>query len=654
MIQAHVSQGNRSAWSGLGQTNDPAQAAPRAALRVSTPLTKLDVLGLAIIVAICVLFMVLRWGKLDSLWGDPARWLFEAYRSASGETLYRDFAWQFPPLSLLLMSGAFRLLGGTFDAAQWVLNGLSLIAVLLLWAVARRIMPAGLALATTVAGVIAIGTGGGPNFRFFSLQLYTPAQLTGLIGTLLLAWSLIAAVQRGVMTIGTWSALSLGSTIGLLSKPEYAAANAAALIIFIVIEARAGFANRAIGGWLRQSASVLTLGFLPAAIGYVLVGGLAGFDNLIAGITGYGAAALICPWWPTGLGLLGGLVALGQGVLCVALLSLVRFNSLRQSYGQQYLLLWLMAGLSLALSVWYAPAWTRMSQFGAGGWEALGFATALGVWLLPVMWWSIVAWVGLAGRYADAWLQRCAFSNEAAWWWVLLTIGLALSARGLFGDSHSVTTMVSVAAMPIWLIVGVGGLLTILRRFRTNDADQGRSLWSKVVLVALVSLAGLRLIYGLADESRITYTALDTLAGTVRLADRASAAIYADVLRKTQPADPVLDVVYGGGINFAARRASPTFSTQWRYLLPAQKYVDRDFAQFTQHPPRLVIANELPDYGAAFGVIAPTRCPFPRLLWWPDQMAYDPARRFAVIDAIRAEYQPAADYDGLLVLERRP
>src|SRR5512143_2021472 len=118
-------------------------------------------LSLSLVTSICTLFIVLRWGKLDSLWGDPARWLFEAYRAASGETLYRDFAWQFPPLSLLLMSGAFRLLGSTFDVAQIVLDVLSLIAVLLLWILARRIMPPTLALVTTVAGVIAIATGGG-------------------------------------------------------------------------------------------------------------------------------------------------------------------------------------------------------------------------------------------------------------------------------------------------------------------------------------------------------------------------------------------------------------------------------------------------------------------------------------------------------------
>ncbi len=614
-------------------------------------------LSLALIAALCALFMVVRWGKLDSLWGDPARWLFEAYRSASGETLYRDFAWQFPPLSLLLLSATFRLLGSTFDAAQLALDMLSLIAVLALWGVARRILSAGLALATTLAAVIAIGTGGGPDFRLFSLQLYTPAQLTGLIGTLLLAWSLIAALQSGGLTMGRWIALSLGSTIGLLSKPEYAAANAAALIIFILIEARAGFAGKSIGSWLRQSTLVLALGFLPAVVGYALVGGLTGFDNLSAGVTGYGAAALICPWWPTGLGLVGGLAALGQGVMFVAVLSLVRFNSLRRRYGRRYLALWLIAALGLLFNLWYVPGWMRINRFGGVGWEALGFVTALGVWLLPVMWWSLVAWLVLLVRYIRAWIKRPAiagraFASDAAWLWVLLTMGLALSARGWFGDVNSVTTMVSVAAMPIWLLVGVYGLLSVLRRFKTGDADEGQAVWWRVVLIVVVTLTGLRLIYGVADEARTPYTALVTLAGTVRLADRASAAIYAEVLRETQPTDRVLDVNYGGGINFAARRASPTFSTQWWYLMPAQRYVDQDMAQFTRYPPRLVIANELPNYGASFGVIAPTRCSYPRLVWQPDQLAYDPTRRFAVIDAIQAEYQPVANYDGITLMER--
>jgi hypothetical protein len=224
----------------------------------------------------------------------------------------------------------------------------------------------------------------------------------------------------------------------------------------------------------------------------------------------------------------------------------------------------------------------------------------------------------------------------------------------LFGDSHSVTTMVPLAAMPIWLIVGVYGLLAVLRRFKTDDVDAGQALWARVVLIVVVIFAGLRLIYGMVEEARTAYVPLETLAGTVWLADRASAAVYAAVLRETQPTDQILDVAYGGGINFAARRASPTFSTQWWYLLPAQKYVDQDMAQFTQQPPRLVIANELTDYGASFGVISTTRCPFPRFVWRPDELAYDPTRRFAVIDAIEAQYQPVANFDGMIILERQP
>jgi hypothetical protein len=258
-------------------------------------------LSAVLLLALCGFFITLRWSKLNSLWGDPARWLFEAYRAAQGETLYRDFAWQFPPLSLLLMSGAFRPLGSTFETAQLVLNALSVTVVLMLWAVARRILSAVLVLATTVAGVIAIATGGGPDFRLFSLQLYTPAQLTGLIGMLLLLWSVIAALQGGRLTTSGWIALSLGSTIGLLSKPEYAAACLGGLIVFVLVEARTRFLTKSLRAWLRYSMLVLVAGLLPATIGYLIVGSSVGFDNLFAVVTGYGAAALICPWWSRGL-----------------------------------------------------------------------------------------------------------------------------------------------------------------------------------------------------------------------------------------------------------------------------------------------------------------------------------------------------------------
>ncbi len=612
-------------------------------------------LSSALLLALCGLFIALRWGKLNSLWGDPARWLFEAYRAAQGETLYRDFAWQFPPLSLLLMSGAFRLLGSTFETAQIVLNVLSVAVVLLLWAVARRILSEALALATTLAGVSAIATGGGPDFRLFSLQLYTPAQLTGLIGTLLLLWSLIAALQSGRLTTGRWIALSLGSTIGLLSKPEYAAACVGGLIVFVLVEARTRFCNRSMGAWLRHTVLVLISGVLPAAIGYLAVGGIVGFDNLIAGVTGYGAAALICPWWPTGLGLLGALFAVGQGVLFIAVLSLVRFRTLRRKYGRRYFVVWLAAAGGLLLMVLYVPAWTRLNDFRLTTWQdGLGFVTTLGVVLLPVMWFSIGVWFGLAGRYAQAIFKRQAFPLSASGRWVLITMGVVLSARGLFGDSHSVTTMVAVAAMPVWLIVGPYGLLRILQRFKTDEVDQGQALWSKVVLLVVVTYAGLRLIYGLSDEARTVYATLNTPAGTVQLTDQTSAAIYDYVARHTTAQEPFLDVAYGGGINFALRRSSPTFSTQWWYLLPPQKYVDQDLAQFLQHPPALVIANGLPDYGASFGVISPTRCPFPCLVWRPDESAYDPTRRFAVLDFIQAHYQPVFEKNGGLVLRSAP
>ena len=49
---------------------------------------------------------------------------------------------------------------------------------------------------------------------------------------------------------------------------------------------------------------------------------LSGFANLRAGISAYGLATAFCPWWPTGLGVLGLLGALGEAVVIAAVLSI--------------------------------------------------------------------------------------------------------------------------------------------------------------------------------------------------------------------------------------------------------------------------------------------------------------------------------------------
>ena len=138
--------------------------------------------SVAVLAAICVFAIAANWLKLLTLWGDAGIGLLEAQRVAQGELPYRDFALRYPPLSTLLLGYAFRLFGSTFITAQVFYNVLSAAIILLMWLVARRLLPPLTALA--VAAVIALQ--GSNQYYFFTLSVFSHAHLTGLIGNLLL------------------------------------------------------------------------------------------------------------------------------------------------------------------------------------------------------------------------------------------------------------------------------------------------------------------------------------------------------------------------------------------------------------------------------------------------------------------------------------
>ncbi len=618
---------------------------------MNTSARRESLIGAVALLTVCAFFMVARWAKLESLWGDPGRWLFEAYRSAAGEVVYRDFAWQFPPLSLLLMSSAFRVFGATFETAQIVLDGLGVIVVLLAWRLARQVLSPTLAFATAIALTVALGTGIGPDVFLFSLQLYTPAQLTGLIGLLLLLSVAVEYLQSGVMTRVGWIALSLGSTIGLLSKPEFALGSLVCLAAWIVVDRALWFHDRPIGAWLRRAAALLVLGIVPAAIGYAVVGSMVGFDNLMAGLAGYGAAAFICPWWPTGISAFGVWVALGMGAMWIATLSAVCFNELRRRYERRYFAVWILAAFGLVLAVMYLPAQLRQNGFSQITPDDLvRLLIAPGAILLPMLWWSIVAWGRDAVRVIRALRQHTQLPIDLAVLFVIVAVAIALSARGLFGDQNTITPLVTIAAMPILFVVWPRWLLNSLSVFEITPVERSAEGWARVVLIVVLVYSAAKLIgWWWLDGSR-PYRPLMTEAGTVYLGDQASARVYDFIRANSEPNEVVLDVNYGGGVNFASRRGSPVFSTQWWYLAPPQKYADEDLRRFQQRPARWVIGNKLDDFGASYGLITATRCTFPRLVWRPDELAYDPSRTYPLLDFILAHYRSIVEFRGVVIL----
>jgi hypothetical protein len=590
---------------------------------------------------------LLRWCKLDTLWGDSARWMFEAYRAASGELPYRDFAQQYPPLPLMLSAATLWIAGAKFVVLQCWVDILSVLVVLLTWDTARRFLPGALPIAVAIV-LACSGVANASNFALFSLQIYNPAILLGVIGLLLVIREMADFVERRYVTGRSLGWTVLGATIGLLSKPEFIVgvlgclATVALLDIRLWRRDRLGFAR----SW--DLCRLLAAATAPAIAMYGAFAALCGPANLMAGIGGYGTAKLTCPWWPTGLGLFGACVAVGYGVIAVAAFSLLHVRRFWIRYEWKNLLLWMGALLSAFAIAIYLPfciAELPVFSGGATPFRIVSFFLSTGTVLLPVMWVGILVLVAMAVEFLrgreGAWIDRAPIL-------LVLAPAFLISLRGLFGGTMSQLTQVSMAAYPLWFIAGPYLILWFLRKF-----GSGRDPAATVV-VTMLAYGALRLAGVVATEARTSYVRLDTGAGTIKLQDNQIAPkVYSYVQTHTEPGEPVLDLAHGGGVNFAGHRASPIFSTQFTVLAPDPKYLNADLMRIEKQPPRLVIANDGPTFQATYGLCMNTGCVFPAVVWRSTRLACDPSQSFPVLNYIRSHYEPAARFGEKVIYIRK-
>jgi hypothetical protein len=312
--------------------------------------------------------------------------------------------------------------------------------------------------------------------------------------------------------------------------------------------------------------------------------------------------------------------------------------------------LWIAAALAIPATILYVPYCVRELHVFAGGISLVriaNFFLSTGTVLLPVMWSSIVLWFVLALNVA----RGRALSPNTAVLLILSSSALLMSIRTLFGGTLSQLTLVTVAAYPIWFILAPW----LMERFLFG-AELPPFRRAPAAVVGLVAVYGL-LRFGAAvvAERPSHYLVLETAAGPVRLLDRsASADVYRYVVQHTSSADPVLDTAFGGAVNFAGRRASPIYSTQFSGLAPSQKYLDLDLERIRAHPPALVIADLKPDFGASYGLCAETGCMFPALVWRSKRLACDPGRNFPVLEFIKQNYAPVARFGEKTIYAQKP
>ena len=605
-----------------------------------------DLAEIALIVMLCGFLGYLRWVKMDTLvLGDTPRWLFEAQRVAAGEVPYRDFSWNYPPFSVLFLGWMMRWFGVTFAVAQVFVDTVSIGVVLAIYSLARLLLPHFLLIPVMFCFLAVCGTSL-MFFNLFSLLTYVPALQTGVGGFLLFLLAILAYVRTGKIKTATWLVITLGAFIAAYSKPETFVATYSTLLLLAVIDRNYWFVGRNVKDWFLH---YMKLGFACAApmlVVYLWTGAVVGYANMAAGITGYGLAGDTCPWWPTGLGIFGAVSSLGEAGFIVLALSLTRRKHFVARFGRTYYygLAGGLAGGCVYLSYVFFNNWDLLSGSRSIV-DKVWYSAQSTFWtsavLLPVMWSSVALWFYLIVRFFL--LRKRGPGADYFTLLILLTGPVAMSARGWFNWSLGTRTDVPGVCYPFFLVLGPYLIWRSLELGGSGPDVQveARARAGSAVAALLVTYGLLRIVAAYPNLlSNGAYHDMSTLAGKVRIIDyKTDSEIYRFVVENTSPSDTVLDLPYGGGINFAAHRLSPLFETQFQQLSMPERFLERDLEALRQHPPKVVIADNGPSYGVSYGLKS-NACVFPRLVWAPSTSSVGD-RIFPAVVYIQQNYRVA-------------
>lgn len=590
-----------------------------------------DLFNLLAVTGICLLFAALRWCKLNTLLReDPSMWLFQVGRAAWGELPYRDFTWNYPPLTMWLFAPWLRFFGVTFQAVQAAIDLLSLLIVLLSYWLLRYLLPKSLHVPVVLV-LVAIGATAQTKFTLFSLLTYSPSLNLATIGLLLMMIGIVRYFQSDRLWVGNGLLIAAGAFISQTSKPESLLASGALLALIFIAKTK----------W-RPYLGLLAASTIPALVAYALEAAWVGPENLKAGVTGYGLATFACPWWPTGLGVYGALASLAQTVAIAALASLPLWREFQSRYGRRYRIFLIAAVPCLALYLsyyWYLNRGVLESD------HTLKYKI---VQVVPLLFWTSpvllpVMWTGIF--LSCYWIWK----RPRDPLFVALLVPVVMSSRSLFGTTLYPTTEVSAVCYAFFILTGP----VLLWRFLNAAAPRS---WRPAAIVGaiLVVYAAMRVAGGYQLLANGRYTTLSTNAGDVRLLlDDGSAGIYQYVLAMTQPGDMVLDIPYGGGINFATGRRGPAFSTMYEQLRPTPAHQHRDLDGVRRNPPKVVIADEGRAFHTLYGWHEKMDCPCPRIVWEPDQLSGDPDYTFPLVQYIEDHYRVDRKIGSKIVLVKK-
>ena len=588
------------------------------------------------VVGVCAIAAWTKWVKLYSLIsGDSGWWLHEVARQAWGDVPYRDFYWPYGPLSMAVFSYPMHWFGVRFEVAQITIDILSVVIVILYACIMRYLMPPPLHFIGTIL-FVCVGATAQTYFSLFSILSYTPSVHVAAIGILVMLLGIFRHLDRRG-TRFTTAMIAIGAWICWLGKQETLLASIVVFVLLMICDREVPVTRYL---WLGA------LCFTPPVLAYAAIAAGAGADKLLACLQGFGLATNACPWWPTGVGLLGACSALGETAVVVACASLFDRTRWRKAFGRRYAVIWLLAAIGLAAYMIFEWRLWSGILFGSGPLlkRVLRSAPELlssSAVLRPALWCSILYWLYLfvAGLHSAFRL-----SADTLKLFLLLTVAVVMSARSLFGSVLVSWPEVPAIAYPFLLILGPYLLLRALHLPYPRAAGlvAGRERIPIVVLATLMlAYAAIRLAGaypGLLSERQ--FTLLQTRAGPVRVKEGSlEAKIYDYVIQNTTTSDSILEVPFGGGLTVATGRRNALYSTLFFQLRPPGYIQQYDLQAVRRRPPEVVIAPDEEHLGTAFGIKGTVGCAFPELVWQSNRLSWDPNYILPVIRYIEENYR---------------
>jgi len=161
---------------------------------------------------------VFVWGYTGLFWGEYGQWLEEVSRFAHGQTPYRDFSWDSPPLALWIIGGVARLTGTSLAAINATTTVLYLLIIALFLYLLKRLTPQlvlPIALPAFLCATAYSSRYGAP----LPMGSTSPAVLVGFLCLLGSTAFVLPAVDR--MSRGAAIMAGILGGLALLSKQDY-------------------------------------------------------------------------------------------------------------------------------------------------------------------------------------------------------------------------------------------------------------------------------------------------------------------------------------------------------------------------------------------------------------------------------------------------